>query len=65
MTGVSEAETLLQELVNYRVKIDPLTAHDSYNAREGKHDDLVLALCLAVWLPSHVPTITMQRLKGL
>jgi hypothetical protein len=36
---------LVQELLNFRVKIDPLTAHDSYGCwREGGHDDLVLAL---------------------
>ena len=38
------------ELLGFRVKIDPTTAHDSYAAwREGAHDDLVLALALAVW----------------
>ena len=32
------------------MKIDPLTAHDSYGyAREGIHDDLVLAVALACW----------------
>jgi hypothetical protein len=40
---------LAQELRDYRVKIDPLTAHDSYNARAGAHDDLVLALAVAAW----------------
>lgn len=60
------AETLMQELLNYRVKIDPLTAHDSYNAREGQHDDLVLALCLAVWLVEHGPQpIQVMKLSGL
>ena len=40
---------LTQELLNFRVKIDPATAHDSYSAwRERDHDDLVLALALAV-----------------
>ena len=39
------------ELQNFRVKIDPQTAHDSYSAwREGQHDDVVLAVALAVWL---------------
>jgi hypothetical protein len=42
--------TLQQELLNFRMKIDPLTAHDSYSAwREGQHDDLVLATALACW----------------
>jgi hypothetical protein len=42
--------TLVQELLAFRVKIDPLTAHDSYGAwREGAHDDLVLAVAVAAW----------------
>ncbi len=45
-----EVPTLVRELLAFRVKIDPLTAHDSYGAwREGAHDDLVLALAVAVW----------------
>lgn len=49
-----EAKTLVQEMLNYRVEIDEKTAHDSYNARVGQHDDLVLALCLAVWSVDHI-----------
>lgn len=41
---------LQQEMLNFKVKIDPLTAHDSYSAwREQDHDDLVLAVALACW----------------
>ncbi len=41
---------LTKELTNFHVKIDLETAHDSYGAwRAGQHDDLVLALALAVW----------------
>ena len=43
-------DVLVQELINFRVKIDPETAHDSYSAwREKDHDDLVLAVALACW----------------
>jgi len=45
-----DAGLLIQELLNFRIKIDPLTAHDSYGAwREGQNDDLVLATALACW----------------
>lgn len=45
-----EAETLKRELENFRVKLDPVTAHDSYSHwREAEHDDLVLAAALAAW----------------
>jgi hypothetical protein len=48
--GLALAETLKKELLNFRVKIDPKTAHDSYEHwREGDHDDLVLATAMACW----------------
>ena len=43
------APLLKRELLNFRVKIDPVTSHDSYAAwREGDHDDLVLASAVAL-----------------
>jgi hypothetical protein len=48
--GLPEAETLKRELLNFRVKIDPKTAHDSYEHwRENMNDDLVLAVSMAAW----------------
>jgi hypothetical protein len=45
-----EAEILKKELLNFRMKIDPKTAHDSYEHwRESEHDDLVLAVSMAAW----------------
>lgn len=44
------AGTLKTELQNFKVKIDPKTAHDSYESwREGAHDDLVLSVSMAAW----------------
>ncbi len=44
------SQVLVQDLLNFRVTIDPRTAHDSYSAwREADHDDLVLATALACW----------------
>ena len=49
--GLPLADTLKKELLNFRVKIDPKTAHDSYSHwREQDHDDLVLAVAMAAWL---------------
>ncbi len=43
-------ETLVRELLDFRVKINISTAHDSYEAwREGDHDDLVLSVALSCW----------------
>jgi hypothetical protein len=48
------AETLTKELLAFRRKINPNTAHDSYGQwREGKHDDLVFAVSMAVWYRQH------------
>ena len=45
-----QSELLVDELLNFRVKINLSTAHDSYEAwRESQHDDLVLATALACW----------------
>ena len=44
------ASVLQTELMNFKVKIDPVTAHDSYSAwREQDHDDLVLSVAMAAW----------------
>jgi hypothetical protein len=43
-------DTLVKELLAFRVKINISTAHDSYEHwREGDHDDLVLSVALACW----------------
>jgi hypothetical protein len=48
-TSLQLAETLSRELQNFTVKITD-AANDVYGAwREGTHDDLVLAVALAVW----------------
>jgi hypothetical protein len=66
--GLPEAETLKKELLNFRVKIDPRTAHDSYEHwRESEHDDLVLAVSMAAWFRQywnrHVDTGLARRLR--
>jgi hypothetical protein len=47
--SLSHAELLVKELGNFRVKITR-AANEVYEAwREGDHDDLVLAVAMAVW----------------
>ena len=43
-----EAETLVRELQDFRTEFTP-AGHLTFNARSGKHDDLVLALAIAIW----------------
>jgi hypothetical protein len=43
-----EAETLIRELNDFRVQYTA-AGNLGFNARSGRHDDLVLALAIAVW----------------
>ena len=45
---LDEAETLVRELQDFRVEFTA-AGHLTFSARSGKHDDLVLALAIAVW----------------
>jgi len=47
--GLPLAPTLIQEMLNFKVKITE-SAHDTYGAwREGQHDDIIFSVMLACW----------------
>jgi hypothetical protein len=47
------AELLTAELEAFQIKLSP-AGHDSYGSwREGSHDDLILAVAMAVWVAEH------------
>jgi len=49
---IPDVKTFVNELQNFKIKINQTTAHDSYEAwREGDHDDLVFSTALAAWAP--------------
>jgi hypothetical protein len=58
--GLPDTQVLVQELQNFRVTIS-LAGHDSYGAgtgeewRVGAHDDLVLAVAIALWVGEAEP----------
>jgi hypothetical protein len=62
-----DTQVLLAELANFRVTIS-LAGHDSYGAgsgeewRVGAHDDLVLAVAIALWAAQRSRGATMQTL---
>lgn len=59
------AAVLQAEMLNFKVKIDPITAHDSYSAwRDNEHDDLVLSAALAVWWAERAPKPTGPLIFG-
>jgi hypothetical protein len=45
---LAESETLVRELQDFRVDYTA-SGNLTFNARSGRHDDLVLALAIAVW----------------
>ena len=50
VVDVAVVDVLRRELRDFKIRIDPQTAHDSYAAwRAGAHDDLVLAAAAAAW----------------
>jgi len=58
-SDLAEAETLVNELLNFQVKVTA-AANDVYGAwREGTHDDLVLAVALTCWWVSVAPAPVM------
>jgi hypothetical protein len=62
---LNEAETLARELQNFTVKITD-SANDVYGAwREGTHDDLVLAVALALWTANRKPFRVSERTTDL
>jgi len=46
--GLPLAQTLVDELLSFDVTTSA-TGRETYSAREGQHDDLVLAVALACW----------------
>ncbi len=56
-----EAATLVGELQDFRVTITE-AANDTYGGRSGKHDDLVLAVALALFVAerNYLPLTVMQ-----
>ena len=62
--GLMHAQTLIDELLNFKVKVNS-KAHDQYEAwREGDHDDLVLSLAMAVWYAERYGVISNKRRKA-
>lgn len=46
--SLQHADTLRREFQDYRVRIAP-TGHESFDARSGQHDDIVIALGMCIW----------------
>jgi hypothetical protein len=51
-SGIALAEVLRGELLDFRAKTNQRTAHTSFNARVGAHDDVLISVAIACWLGS-------------
>ncbi|HEY7312927.1 MAG TPA: hypothetical protein VH643_26420 [Gemmataceae bacterium] len=63
--GLREAATLTRELATFRAKTTTSASESLDDWREGRHDDLVLAVALAVWMgefgpPPELNIVTFQ-----
>lgn len=48
--GLRELPLLEKELLNFKMKVDPQTKHDAYEAAKASlHDDLVMCVAVAAW----------------
>jgi hypothetical protein len=64
--SLPESRTLVEELVGYRLKQNIATGHVGFEPwREGQHDDLVLALCLALWAAGKPSPSIDESLAGI
>jgi hypothetical protein len=70
---LADSKTLIDEMLNFRLKISN-KGHDSYEAwREGTHDDLVLSVALPIWWVSRLgqpskgekPSMMVQPPQGI
>lgn len=59
--GMMHAPTLINELLNFKIKVNT-KGNDTYEAwREGDHDDLVLSLAMAAWYAVRYGVTDSQR----
>jgi hypothetical protein len=62
--AMPEATALTDELRDFRVTFNAV-GYASFGARTGRHDDLVLAVAIAVWLASRATGRQVVRLHGI
>jgi hypothetical protein len=61
--ALAEAAALQEELKDFQRKVSD-AGRATYNARNGAHDDLVLAVAIAVWFATNEPTASQGPLFG-
>jgi len=61
-----DADVLKGELENFRVKVNPRTGHESFEAwKDSDHDDMVISLAMPIWYASeYMPTLDTPATKS-
>jgi hypothetical protein len=59
---LQDAETLREELKNFARKVSE-SGRVSYDAKSGKHDDLISAICIAIFLACNRTTASSEPLN--
>jgi hypothetical protein len=57
--GLSDAGTLQEELKDFQRKVSD-AGSATYNARTGAHDDVVLAVAIALWWAPSGPVTSIE-----
>jgi hypothetical protein len=57
----TDSEALKDELKDFQRKVSA-AGRTTWDARVGKHDDLILSVAIALWMASHGPTISREEL---
>ena len=60
--GVRHRQEFIDQLMNFKYKISE-RGHDTYDAKDGYHDDLVIAVALAVWRAQHRPVAEVGTMR--
>ena len=59
--ALSDAEPLQEELKDFQRQVSD-AGRATYNARVGAHDDLILAVAIALWFSKNMPTSSVEEL---
>jgi hypothetical protein len=60
--ALSDAGALQEELKDFQRKVSD-AGRATYNARVGAHDDLILAVAIALWFSTNMPTWSHEELR--
>lgn len=59
---LTESPALKEELRDFGRKVSE-SGRVTYNARAGAHDDLILAICIALFMATNKPTVHQEELR--